>query len=177
MKEIIIRSDDFVNLRIQSEYSFPEGACRIEALIAHVKALGQKAAAVTDIENMYAAILFYQEARKQGIKPLIGCEFRGIGIFLCQNLTGYQNLIRLVSEKNMGHEITPELLRTCHEGLILILTQAHPEYDILFQKENLFADASLFLPGIAPVAVHPVKYVQKSDMHMQRVLTCIRTGK
>ncbi len=38
------------------------------------KALGMPAVAMTDHGNLYGAIEFYQEAKKAGIKPIIGCE-------------------------------------------------------------------------------------------------------
>lgn len=106
--------DNFVHLHLHSEYSLLDGACRISDLIKRVKELGQKAVAVTDHGCMYAAIEFYKEAVANGIKPIIGCEvyvaprtrfdkIHGIDtkpyhlVLLCENNTGYQNLIKLVS--------------------------------------------------------------------------------
>ena len=104
----------FVHLHVHSEYSLLDGACRIKDLVKRVKALGQTAVAVTDHGNLYAAIEFYNEAKANGIKPIIGCEvyvaprsrfdkIHGIDnkpyhlILLCENNEGYQNLIKLVS--------------------------------------------------------------------------------
>lgn len=104
----------FVHLHVHSEYSLLDGACRIKDLVKRVKELGQTAVAVTDHGNLYAAIEFYNEAKANGIKPIIGCEvyvaprsrfdkIHGIDnkpyhlILLCENNEGYQNLIKLVS--------------------------------------------------------------------------------
>ncbi len=104
----------FVHLHLHSEYSLLDGACRIKELVKKVKELGQSAVAVTDHGNLYAAIEFYNEAKANGIKPIIGCEVyvaprtrfdkvHGIDgkpyhlILLCENNEGYQNLIKLVS--------------------------------------------------------------------------------
>lgn len=105
---------EFVHLHLHSEYSLLDGACRIKELVLRVKELGQKAVAVTDHGNMFAAVEFYNECLAQGIKPIIGCEvyvaprtrFDKLAkidsspyhlVLLCENNEGYQNLIKLVS--------------------------------------------------------------------------------
>lgn len=104
----------FAHLHVHTEYSLLDGACRIKELVAAVKALGQEAVAITDHGVMYGAVEFYKEAVRQGIKPIIGCEVyvaprsrhdktHGLDsdythlVLLCENMTGYQNLIKLVS--------------------------------------------------------------------------------
>ena len=106
---------DFVHLHVHSEYSLLDGACRIEGLIQRVKELGQTSVAITDHGVMYGAIDFYKAAKKEGIKPIIGCEvyiaartrFDRVHeldaenahlILLAKDNEGYQNLIALVSE-------------------------------------------------------------------------------
>lgn len=104
----------FVHLHVHSEYSLLDGACRLKELVKKAKEMGQKAVAVTDHGNMYAAVEFYNECKAQGIKPIIGCEvyvaprtrFDKVPkldshpyhlVLLCKNETGYKNLIKLVS--------------------------------------------------------------------------------
>ena len=70
----MMKKSDFVNLHVHTEYSLLDGACRIKNYIARAKELGQSAAAITDHGNMYGVIEFYNEAKQQGIKPIIGCE-------------------------------------------------------------------------------------------------------
>lgn len=106
--------DNFVNLHLHSEYSLLDGACRIKDLVARAKELGQNAVAVTDHGNLYAAVEFYNEAKAQGIKPVIGCEvyvaprtrfdkISGLDskpyhlVLLCKNNEGYHNLAKIVS--------------------------------------------------------------------------------
>ena len=132
----------FVHLHLHSEYSLLDGACRISQIVSRAKELGQTAVAVTDHGNMYAAVDFYNEAVKNGVKPIIGCEVyvaprtrfdkvRGSDgkpyhlALLCKNNTGYQNLVKLVSYANTEGfyskpRVDTELLEQYHEGLIAL---------------------------------------------------------
>ena len=64
----------FVHLHVHSDYSLLDGAAKIGNLIKRAKELGMTALALTDHGNMFGAIEFYKEAKKHGIKPIIGCE-------------------------------------------------------------------------------------------------------
>ncbi len=134
--------DAFVHLHVHSEYSLLDGACRITQLIEQVKALGQTAVALTDHGVMYGVMPFYQTAKAAGIHPIIGCEVYVAQrsrhdrdhhmdgksyhlILLCENRTGYRNLVHLVSRANLeGFYRKPrvdwELLTQYHEGLICL---------------------------------------------------------
>lgn len=131
---------DFVHLHLHSEYSLLDGACRIKDIIKKAKEYGQKAVAITDHGVMYGAVDFYKEAKKEGIKPIIGCEVytaartrhdrlyhpdsqHGHLVLLCKNEQGYHNLIKLVSQAWIDGfygkpRIDWELLTKYHEGLI-----------------------------------------------------------
>ena len=65
---------EFVHLHIHSEFSLLDGANRIKDLPVRAKELGMKAMAITDHGVMYGAIDFYKACKKEGIKPIIGCE-------------------------------------------------------------------------------------------------------
>lgn len=135
-----MRNDEFVNLHIHTEYSLLDGACRIGELFKRVKDLGQTAAAITDHGNMYGAVEFWNEAKKSGIKPIIGCEVYVAPrthldkepkidsspyhlILLCENNEGYRNLVKLVSIASVKGfynkpRVDKELLKKYHSGLI-----------------------------------------------------------
>ena len=132
----------FVHLHVHSEYSLLDGACRIKNLVSKAKNMGHKAVAITDHGVMYGAIDFYKEAKKQGIKPIIGCEVYVAArsrfdkvfefdsksrhlVLLCKNNTGYQNLINMVSKSwTEGFYNKPrvdeELLEQYSEGLVAL---------------------------------------------------------
>lgn len=132
----------FAHLHVHSEYSLLDGACRIEGLVDRVAALGQTACALTDHGVMYGVIDFYRACKAKGIHPVIGCEvylaphsrfdrsyvngeWHSHLILLCENMTGYRNLIHLVSLGfaegfYMKPRIDMELLRQHSEGLICL---------------------------------------------------------
>src|SRR6056297_2364588 len=104
----------FVHLHNHTGYSLLDGAARIPDLVKKAKELQMPALAVTDHGVMFGAIEFYKECRRQGVKPIIGCEvymapesrldrrpgvddLRYHLILLCKNETGYRNLVKIVS--------------------------------------------------------------------------------
>ena len=132
----------FVHLHVHSEYSLLDGACRLNKLVKTAKERNFPAVCVTDHGNMYAAVEFYKIAKKEGIKPIIGCEVYVAPrtrfdktpeldresrhmVLLCENNKGYQNLIAMVSKAwTEGFynkpRIDDELLEQYHEGLICL---------------------------------------------------------
>ncbi|RKT88655.1 DNA polymerase-3 subunit alpha [Saccharopolyspora antimicrobica] len=66
--------DPFVHLHVHTEYSMLDGAAKVGALFAEAERLGMPAVGMTDHGNMFGADEFYQQARKTGIKPVIGIE-------------------------------------------------------------------------------------------------------
>ena len=132
----------FAHLHLHSEYSLLDGACRVADIPRRAKEMGQDAVAITDHGVMYGVVEFYRACIKEGVKPIIGCEvyvakrsrFDKVHdrdsssyhlILLCENETGYRNLIRMVSLAfTEGFYSKPrvdmELLRQHHEGLIAL---------------------------------------------------------
>ena len=64
----------FTHLHVHTEYSLLDGASRIPDLVSRAKELGMDSLAITDHGVMFGVIDFYKECKKQGIKPIIGCE-------------------------------------------------------------------------------------------------------
>jgi DNA polymerase III subunit alpha len=69
-----VSNDSFVHLHVHTEYSMLDGAAKIAPLFAEAKRLEMPAVGMTDHGNMYGADEFYQQARKAGLKPIIGIE-------------------------------------------------------------------------------------------------------
>ncbi len=133
---------DFVHLHIHSEFSLLDGANRIKDLPVRAKELGMNAMAITDHGVMYGAIDFYKACKKEGIKPIIGCEVYVAPrsrfdkepnidnkynhlILLAKDNEGYKNLSKLVSIGFVeGYYYKPridlEVLEKYHKGLICL---------------------------------------------------------
>ena len=132
----------FTHLHVHTEYSLLDGAARIKRVVAHAKELGMTSLAITDHGAMFGVIDFYKECKKQGVKPIIGCEvytaarkmtdkepdkdkYQGHLVLLAKNETGYKNLIKLVSAGYIkGYYYKPridkDILREHSEGLIAL---------------------------------------------------------
>ena len=134
----------FVHLHVHTEYSLLDGFCRIDGLAKRVRELGQTAVAITDHGVMYGAVDFYRACKKEGVKPIIGCEvyvapagrtrFQKVHEFdaesrhlvlLCRDEEGYRNLSYMVSKAFVeGLYIKPrvdmDLLRSHSRGLIAL---------------------------------------------------------
>jgi len=132
---------EFTHLHVHTQYSILDGAANVELLIKKAKESGMNALAITDHGNMYGVLKFFNEAKKQDLKPIIGCEVyvakesrkkkeKTSGkkyyhlILLAKNKTGYHNLARLTS---LGYiegfyyrpRIDKEILEKYSEGLIV----------------------------------------------------------
>ncbi len=66
--------NEFVHLHLHTEFSLLDGACRIGELLDKAAELKMPAVAVTEHGNMFSAVTFHDEARKRGVKPILGCE-------------------------------------------------------------------------------------------------------
>ena len=64
----------FTHLHVHTEFSLLDGACRLDDLVSRAKALGMQSLAITDHGNMYGAVDFYKACKRQGVRPIIGCE-------------------------------------------------------------------------------------------------------
>ena len=131
----------FVHLHVHSEYSLLDGFSRIKDLVKHAKNLGMPAVALTDHGVMYGVIDFYEAAKQEGIKPIIGLEAylaqNGMQskdvkidkrpnhiLLLAENQTGYQNLLKIATASQLeGFYYYPRVdhpyLAEHSEGLIV----------------------------------------------------------
>ncbi|MXX96776.1 MAG: DNA polymerase III subunit alpha [Rhodothermaceae bacterium] len=128
---------DFCHLHCHTSYSLLDGAARIDSLVGQAKKLGMDALGISDHGNLYGVPEFYSIAKRNGIRPVIGCEFylcaspmreradrvRYHQILWAKNETGYRNLIKLSSLSFLdGFYFKPridfDLLSEYREGLV-----------------------------------------------------------
>lgn len=133
----------FIHLRLHSEFSLADGLLTIPDIMQKAITYGMPAIAITDLNNLYATVKFYKEALNAGIKPIIGVDlhlFRAdqphhpfLISLLCQNQTGYLNLLKLISlaylkgQNNRTPMIESSWLSDHAEGLIALSGGIHGE--------------------------------------------------
>jgi DNA polymerase III subunit alpha len=110
----------FVHLHLHTDYSMLDGACDVDKLVKHVKQLGMPAVAMTDHGNIFGAVNFFNAAKNEGVKPIIGCELYICKkddhdtkrtapdgdtynhlLVLAENEEGYRNLVKITSEASL----------------------------------------------------------------------------
>ncbi len=196
---------DFVHLHCHTEYSLLDGAIRLKDLCRKAKDFGMPAVAITDHGNMFGALTFYMTAKDAGLKPIIGCEVyvapgsrtqktaKSSGeaghhlVLLAKDLTGYRNLVRMVSKGYIeGFHYKPrvdkELLKQHGEGLIALSACLAGEVPRTLMNEGLEAGverareyASLF-PGNFYLELQDNKLVEQYRVNDLLLETAKRTG-
>jgi DNA polymerase-3 subunit alpha len=107
---IVCMAPRFIHLRLHTEYSLSDGLLSIPVLMKQISHFFMPSVAISDLGNLYATVKFYQAAISEGIKPIIGVDIQlketGARLtLLCQNNTGYQNLLKLVSKSYLEGQI------------------------------------------------------------------------
>jgi len=149
----------FIHLHVHSEYSILDGCLRITDLVETASRYNMPAVALTDHGNIFGAVEFFKAARKQGLKPIIGCEVYvaprsrfdkkpGNGdetnnyhlLLLVKDEKGYRNLCRLLTAAYLEGfyyrpRIDKEILRECSAGLIALSSCLKGEVNDFLVKE------------------------------------------
>ncbi len=172
----------FVHLHVHSEYSILDGACRIPDLAKRAAELEMPAVALTDHGSLAGAIDLYKAARKEGVKPVLGCEVyvtddrhaqqKGQAhlTLLAESTEGYANLIKLSSLGYLeGYYYKPrvdwELLQTHAPGLIA-LSGCLSGRVCKALEENRPADAEKELDRLEQIFGRDQVYVELQNAHL-----------
>lgn len=161
---------DFTPLDVKSSYSLLKSPTRITELVAAAKERGYKALALTDENVLYGAVEFYNEAKKAGIKPIIGLrmvialnDIDGTKlslIFLAKNQQGYQHLMDLSTlyqtRKNKKSVLTINQIQPLVGDLFIIVPVQSTVFSVITQPTSILtelskiADENSLLLGINP---------------------------
>src|SRR5271154_4862458 len=153
----------FTHLHVHTHYSLLDGANKIPELVKQAKKLGMDSLAITDHGCMFGVVEFFNECKKEGIKPILGMEAyiapgdrrdrSGVPgetayhlLLLAENLEGYQNLLKLSSRAyREGFYYKPridkEILREHNKGLIATSACLGGEIPSAFLKRQKLAEA------------------------------------
>jgi DNA polymerase III subunit alpha len=173
----------FVHLHVHSEYSILDGACRVPALAARAAEFEMPAVALTDHGSLAGAVELHKEARKQGVKPLLGCEVyvtddrraqaKGYAhlTLLAADNGGYGNLIKLSSLGYLeGYYYKPrvdwDLLERHAPGLIA-LSGCLSGRVCKALEENRSKDAESELDRLAQIFGRDNVYVELQNAHLE----------
>ena len=118
----MIADPGFIHLHVHTAFSLREGALTLGRVIELAERDAQPALAVTDTNNLFAALEFSQKAEKAGIQAIPGAQLtvdfgdnknggqgnpegaRGNLVLLAKSETGWRNLMRLCSRAYLGAE-------------------------------------------------------------------------
>ena len=123
----------FVHLHTHSEFSLAEGLLKVKNVVSQAASRQIPALALTDRNNLFALVKFYETSLEAGVKPVLGCELwisvedegpAGRIVALAQNSEGYKNLLALISNSyttaERRGEVTENQLFGRHQGLIIL---------------------------------------------------------
>ncbi|MFY9210730.1 MAG: DNA polymerase III subunit alpha [Aestuariivita sp.] len=154
----------FIHLRVHSEYSLLEGAVRLKKLPDLCKSADMPAVALTDTNNMFAALEFSVSLSAAGIQPILGCQVDlaympadpggkprdpAPVVLLAQSETGYENLMKLnsclyIDKAGQLPQVTLDELEAHAEGLICLTGGPEGPVGLLLQtSQNPAAEALL----------------------------------
>lgn len=150
-------------INIKTIYSIQQGFCQPNKIAAKCKELGFEACAINDIENMSGVPEFHRECKNNGIKPIIGCDFKDFSLF-AKNKKGYFELIKFTSEYN---------LENCKmmEGLKRIASKGNVACVIFNNSRLKNVCSQMFKKNFYNIPdQQEIYYVEKEDAEAHRVM-------
>ncbi len=143
----------FIHLSLHSEFSLLDSTVRIKPLINRTAELGMPAVAITDQVNLFCLVKFFRAAEAAGIKPIAGADLWIVNdddietpdrmVVLCQNMTGYRTLSRLISRAYMERDgltlpiVKREWIAADNDGLIALSGNLDGEIGRLVRESKL----------------------------------------
>lgn len=185
----------YVPIRVRSNFSLLSGASSIDSLVEKASLFGMPALALTDTNNLYGSVYFFDKAREYGVRPIIGAIIscaRDEVVLLARNEKGYANLCEIITKRNLDKNFTvvdtvaehqeglfvltadPRLLETLREKVDhnrLMLEIVRPVENRRRTKAAI-ADAKRLNTDI--VASCDAYFAEPSDFYLHRILRAMR---
>ncbi|MDP6380742.1 MAG: PHP domain-containing protein, partial [Phycisphaerae bacterium] len=188
-------ASSYAPLHLRSNYSLLTATATVDEILDHSCRLGLHAVALTDTNNLYGAVAFYKQARKRGIKPILGTEIiheTGRAVLLARNLAGYSNLCRIITRRNLLEDFAiDDALCKFQDGLFILTEQARLAEAIADRIDRRYLWLELAAPGrsknqwnslrecaerlgVGLVATPDAYFLKPADHQFHRVLVAIR---
>lgn len=172
-----------VQLDTKTVYTFMDSLISIKKYVNRAKELGYKSLGMMDIDNLYGAYHFLEEAKAAGIQPLLGLEmeiFKDGDLLnlrlLALDSQGYRNLMKVSTLKMMGRK-NWEDFQHLFKGLALIVP-AFEGVDRLDLGLDFFVGVFPDTPrqdfGRSTLPLHTVRYFEQGDLETLQMLRAIR---
>ncbi|WP_314482001.1 DNA polymerase III subunit alpha [Streptococcus cristatus] len=170
-------------LDTKTVYSFMDSLVSIKKYVQRAKDLGYKSLGMMDVDNLYGAYHFLEEAKAAGLQPLLGLE---IEIYkdgnplnlrlLALDSQGYRNLMKISTLKMMNHQ-NWEDFQHLFKGLALIVP--------IFEGVDQLDLGLDFYVGVFPdtprqeltrpvLPLHTVRYFEQGELETLQMLRAIR---
>ncbi|WP_418501800.1 DNA polymerase III subunit alpha [Flagellimonas sp.] len=154
-------------LNCHTYYSLNYGTFSEGELLALAEAHGVRALALTDINNTSAAMNFVRLARMQGIKPVVGIDFRNGNqqqfVALAQNHEGFRELNAFLSgHLHSGEPIASDAPAFANAYII------HPFEKVLKEERSRFREGEYI--GVSLGELRKLRFSHYRDDHDRLVL-------
>ena len=165
-------------IAIHSEYSLLSSTIKIDELIKKAKNRGFDALGIADYGNMHAAVEFYKKAKKNGIKPIIGCDFVDF-ILYAKNNIGLHNLYKLSSRFCINNNLKISDISELKEGIICIYKGDNPnQFYNTFSINNFYisSENKNRYKNFEYAYAKDVNYIEKEDFEAYKILNSIKNN-
>jgi len=143
-------------INCKTHFSLQHGFCKTDKLAKRCAEYGYTACGIADFGTLSGAVGFQQDCKKNGIKPIIGCEFNGY-ILYAKNKAGWFDLVKYVSNRNL------EVLKNvAKNGNVLCVTPDRNGFSNLFKHNYIQIDYES----------QAIYYVDESDAECHKIMLC-----
>ncbi len=170
-----------IPLHVRSHYSLLRGASSPDALVARARGLGLRALALTDLDGIYGATVFWHAAKAAGITPLIGAEVNGLTL-ITRGREGWSNLCAILSRRHLGQ---PWDIAEFQDGLHVIAGDLAVARSLRGKVDRLWLEfvrparsatyeRDILQSGFPLVASSDVHFATPAEFRAHRVLSAVR---
>ena len=147
---------NWIPLNCKTHYSLQKAFCKNDILARQCNEYSYTACGIADIRTLSGAVDFHQECKKNGVKPIVGCDFEGYLLF-AKNKDGWVDLIKYVSNQNLN-----VLKEVAEKGNIICVSPDPNGFKKLFCGNHFQYNYNK----------HKVYYVTQDEADCHRVLLC-----